>query len=218
MARIIVSTVLARDGARFRRTYQHLKKNAGIDFELWLTDLRSVEERSEDPVEATRVLEWGMNLGYPIAQNLVLDALEQEIPDFLVLLDPDLDIHSRRILKKLVDRSMQTGMMTQPKIQGGYRQKVLATIDDLEVVDIPDPRFLVIPYTHIADFRFDHFSPLANHDEKRLGVHMAATKQVSTLRAATLRVKHRGSGYRYLEKKDDPSVTEEARKVIGYVG
>jgi hypothetical protein len=213
MARIVVSTVVSRDAARFRRTFTHFQKNAGTDFELWLTDIRPDDERVEEPLNAHRVFEYGMNLGYPISQNMVLDALERDVPDFLVLLDPDLDIHSRRILKKLIERAQATGFMTQPRIERGYKQKVLASVDDMEVVDVPDPRFLVIPYPAIADFRFDHFAPVASHDEKRLGIHMAVTKQVSTLR-----VKHKGSGYQYLQEKDDVSVAMEAKKVLGYAG
>lgn len=215
MARIIVSTVVSGDTDRFKRTYQHLKKNAGVEFDMWVSDLRP---HAEDALDGTRVFEYKNNLGYPIAQNMVLDALEKEIPDFLVLMDPDLDIHSRRILAKLTERSAKTGMLMQPKIHNGYRQKTVAQVDDMEVVDIPDPRFLVIPYPLISDFRFDHFAPLASHDEKRLALHMVMSRGVSTLKVPTLRVKHRGSGYRYLEKKDNPDIALEARKVLGYAG
>lgn len=216
MARTIVSCVVTENPARAMRTVQHLKKNAGCEFELWLTTQDGSLNSAVEQISPARHLQYGQNVGWAIAQNMVLDMLEREIPDFLVLMDPDLDIYSRRILRKLTTRAQQTNMLVQPRLQRGYNQKVLRTVDDMDIVDFPDPRFLVIPYPHIVDFRFDHFGPMASHDEKRLGVHMAVQKRVATARMSNLRAKHMGSGYRYLEEKQRPDLEMEARKVMGY--
>lgn len=221
MARIVVHCVVAGDPPRFRRTIQHLKKNAGIDFDLWVS-LASDDPTLRLEAEATdpaRLFAYDRpRLSWAVCQNLALDALDQDLPDYVLLLDPDLDIHSRRFLKKLLRVATKTGQMVQPRIVGGYKQRKLAEDDVGDVVDFPDPRCLLVPYEALVGFRFDHFGALASHDEHRLATHMVHKRRVVTVRQTAVRTKHCGSGYRYLEEKDGPDIAMEAKKVMSYAG
>ena len=222
MARIVVCTVVTRDPQRLVRTVVQLRKNAGVAFEHNIADvsgnLTMGAHLDSIATPNLRVHTYGKRLSWAIATNLMLDMLAADPPNFILHVDPDIDVHSRRVVRKMLAVAMETRAVVQPRVIHGYRQQILGQAENWEVVNPPDPRFLLVPWEVYESFRYDHFSALASHDEIRLGSHAVKALQMPCLRLRGLRVKHCGSRYQALSETEPPTPNyeREMAKVMGY--